>query len=134
MKTQNPYFLIGDELLIAVFNEWPKQKVLYYKGDYMLPFYKASKKPEYAELFQNYKFDEDGASPYSKEIADGFFIMETCHLKCSFPETSNWYFSKGVEIGFNKYINPRLNEEQRQLIKKLSAEIQQDLLKQKTAH
>ena len=126
MKAQQSYVLIGDELLIAVFNKFPKGKSLHLKNDIMLAFYKASKKPAYAELFENYRFDEDGAFPYSQEIGEGLEILEGLCLLSTIH--SNLCISKGVEIRFNKSINPRLNEKQRELLQNLSDEIKQHLL------
>lgn len=126
MKTQQSYVLIGDELLVAVFNEFPIGKRLHLKNDIMLAFYRASKDSAYAELFENYRFDEDGAFPYSQEIGEGLEILEGLCLLSTIH--SNLCISKGVEIRFKEHINPKLNERQRGLLQKLSDKIRQHLL------
>lgn len=128
METTAPFVLIGDELLTAVFHYFPKNVGKHFKESYMKAFYQTSKNPEFAELFQNYHFDEDGAFPYSKEFEEGMYNLTLSQLVYQGAGINTYQFSEGVSIRFEKYINPRLNENQRKLIKKLSDEIKEILL------
>lgn len=128
MEEKNYYSLIGDELLVAIFNEFPKETGMIFKKDVMLALYQASKNHAYAELFENYKFNEDGAFPYSKEVGEGISDMKNINVVYSTSIPNRWQFSKSIELRFNKYISPRLSDEQKQLIKNLSGEIKLFLL------
>ncbi|OGI70153.1 hypothetical protein A2824_01730 [Candidatus Nomurabacteria bacterium RIFCSPHIGHO2_01_FULL_42_16] len=124
-EIKKPYTLIGDELLVGVLKELPKGKTLRFKKDTMLIFYEASKNPEYAELFKNYFFDEDGAIPYSKEISEGCFALEAaCMLNITHLD---FWISTGIEIRFNYHIKPKLNEEQIKLLQRLAGEMGQQV-------
>lgn len=125
-----PYDLKGDELLISVFHGFPKDTKLNFKDEsnVMLAFYKASKNDRYSELFKNYHFDEDGIAPYSKEIADGMNILHQSSLMSKInPSFSYHSLSKGIDIRFDKYLAKKLSPQQKELLNKLSEELQKVL-------
>ena len=123
--------LVADELLIAVFTHFEKSKNLPFKdeGNIMTAFYKASKDPKYKVLFENYYFDEDGITPYSREISDGLDLLhQSSLLRKLNPSFCKYQLSEGVDYTFHKYIEPLLNKEQKELIKELAEEINQTLI------
>lgn len=123
METNSTYTLIGDELLTAVFHFFPKRVGKHFKVSAMEAFYKASKQTEFAELFINYGFDEDGVYPYSKEFEEGMMNLKMSQLVYESSGVNTYQFSEGISIRFDKYINPRLSDKQKGLVKKLSDEI-----------
>jgi hypothetical protein len=127
----NSYHPIGDELLVAVFNSFPKKKPLKFKDEsyIMQAFYKASKKNKYSSLFRNYSFDRDGITPYSREIAEGINILhQTSMLGKMNPTFSFHFISSGVEIRFKRFIEPKLTVGQKKLLGELSKEIKSSLI------
>jgi hypothetical protein len=128
MKENQANTLVGDELLIAVFKEFPKDQNLYFKCDIMLAFYRASKLPTFKDLFENYPYDEDGPMPFSKGIAEGLSILRRSALLCTIMPEQRFNFSKGIDHRFDKFLAMSLSEVEKIRLKKLAEEIKGHLL------
>ena len=131
MANTRAYHPIGDELLVAVFNSFPKKRPLRFKDEsyIMRAFYKASRKSKYSSLFRNYYFDNDGITPYSREIAEGINILhQTSMLGKMNPSFSSHIISIGVEIRYKRFIEPKLSESQKKILGELSKEIKSSLI------
>ncbi len=122
--------LIGNELLIAVFTNFPKDEPLRFRSEefVMKAFYEMSDRKEYADLFENYSFDIDGAYPNSIGIKDGIAMLWRAHLlNTEGPMHSYYYLSKGIDFRFKK-VSLKLNEEQKKRVIALADELQKKLL------
>lgn len=129
MDIQEKHLLVGDELLVAVFESFPKEKRLRIKKEssVMKAFYLASKNPAYTEFFANYPFDKDGVMPWSKAIGDGYTILDTT-LLIDDDHTHGLALSPGITLRFNAHIKPKLSPKQRSLLEALSREVRTHLL------
>lgn len=127
MKKQPPSILVSDELLIAVFKYFPKKNPLKVSSEQSihLAFHQMSKKRKYTELFENYPFDNAGVVPHSSMIGEAIGALKQSHLlqKVDLHTSELWYFTGGINIRFEKFIAPRLNDSQKKLIQNLSEEI-----------
>ncbi len=123
-----PHIFIGDELLIAGLKNFPKGEPYHFKDDIACAFYKASKNPIYEQLFQEYTFDTAGPIPGSKEIENGLDILRQAQLLSIFPPNSHYFLSEGIDLRFKKFLEPKMNEKQKELIEQLSLEIKEYLL------
>lgn len=122
--TEQKYMLVGDELLVAAFHDFEKGIVFSGKVDIPLAFYELSKKPEYKELFlREYAFDEDGPVPYSKGISEA--LEDLMAIGLIERNASAFLFRDSIRLRFMKYIDPRLSNEQRELIYRLGNDLQQ---------
>ena len=122
--TEQKYKFIGDELLIAAFRDFKKGVAFSENVDIPLAFYELSKKTEYQELFLGeYAFDEDGPVPYSKGISEA--LEDLMAIGLIERNASAFLFRDSIRLRFMKYIDPRLSNEQRELIYRLGNDLQQ---------
>ncbi len=122
-----PHIFIGDELLIAVLKDFPKGEPYQFKDDIACAFYESSKNPLYEQLFQKYTFDTAGPIPGSREIENGLDILRQAQLVAVLPH-SYYFLTQGINIRFEKFIAPKINEEQKELIEQLSQDVKEYLL------
>ena len=121
------YILIGDELLIVFLNSFPKNELLPIDEDKVTDaLYKMSSDVRFTKLFSKYHFDTDGPFPYSKEIDDGFFSLITSQLVALVNHEI--LITKGLELRFQKFIEPNLDHNQSELVHIFSKEMNQLLL------
>lgn len=126
MLKKEIYYPKGDELLISVFNYFPKEKPIsfYDETNIMSTLFEFSFKPKYKDFFENYQFDEDGVYPYSFEIADSLnSLHQTMLLGKLNPSFTKHQLSKGIEIRYEKYVKPKYSDEQIEAIKQLAKEL-----------
>ena len=124
-----PYSLVGDELLVSVLKEFPKNTAFFKsEEDLMLAFYEASLKPGYKTLLKNYPFDKNGAIPYSRDISEGLDTLITTGI-LNYLQFQGYLISKAADIRFEKFIAPKLNKSQKKKIKDLSDYLKKEFKK-----
>lgn len=131
MKTAEKYTLGGDELLIAVFHHFPKNKFLDIGSDtmIMLVLAKAERKDSYKEFFKAYPFDRDGLNPHCKELATGLEQLRAVGLVSRRSiDMGRYWFSAGIDIRFEKFIKPKLSPTEEKLLRELAGEVKASLL------
>ncbi len=121
--------LCGDELLVAVFGQFPPGSTFRItdENDIVDAFYKARANAKFEPLFANYPFDEDGIEPSSRELSDGLRALQQTRLLGRMnPALVNYTISPALQLSYSKYVQPRLHG-QEPLLKELADGIRQEL-------
>jgi hypothetical protein len=121
--------LCGDELLVAVFGQFPPGSSFRItdENDIVDAFYHARQDRRYMHLFANYPFDEDGVEPSSRELSDGLRALQQTRLLGRMnPALINYTISPALKISYDRYIRPRL-QGQEQILKELANAIRGEL-------
>lgn len=126
---EEPYTLVGDELLVAIFNSFPKAQELQLKKELIPALYSVWKKhrPKYDQLFSGYGFDTDGARVTSESIEEGLDGLERSELIRFQSVPPRCFVSSGISLRFRTHIEAKLSAEQKSLIEDLSCEVYDSL-------
>jgi hypothetical protein len=120
-----PEFLYGDELLIAAFGELPPRsrfKVVE-ESEIVVAFYSARQKPQFAEFFTNYPFDEDSLKPRSAAISEGLDSLQQSRLVGRMnPDLVDYTIDPAMRIRFENHVKPKLKGKE-ELLAQFASEI-----------
>jgi len=104
-------FLYGDELLIAAFGQLaPRSRFkVVDESEIVVAFYTARKQAQFAELFKNYPFDEDGLRPRSNALSEGLDSLQQSRLVGRMnPDLVDYTIDPAIRIRFENHVRPKL--------------------------
>jgi len=110
ITTISHHKLIGDELLVGIFNEFPVNKPFTMKGNIHELLADARENHRFKDLLTNYSFDPNGQMVWSPEICDAMTNLQLCRLITCYK--SSYYITEGMRIRFEKFIQLKLTEQQ----------------------
>lgn len=119
--------LFGDELLVSVFAQFEPRSTFRIRdeSEVVTAFFALRDDPKFKDLFANYPFDTDGLEPSSRVLSEAIDALQQARLLGRMnPDLINYTISPGMKIRYEKFIKPKVaDEEQQQRIREMADEI-----------
>lgn len=117
-RTSRDVSLVGDELLVAVFAQFPQKEFRVQDDDAIVrALYRAKKTGRFNKFFRHYAFDVDGLTPSSRAISQALgFLHQTRLMGRMNPDLVRYSISESLGIRYEQYIKPKIAGNESELI------------------